>query len=779
MRFFYFLARHISYTFAISFITVLSSWVAVIFGFFLASSFIVFHSEKPALLNALMIRWLFVSVIITSFIHYLQFGFLTPIKIPAFLRSLRMINRAFKSGLNIADAELKRIYSYFSDLPMHNLIISAIYVMLACAIFMGFIFLEFKFGITGKVELFEVKEIFKVVFLGMIIVIILYGMATYLLTESLTSNERAQVYNLLLKKGMQVYPRVLIGIRVKFSFFIILMVITLLTLVALIENINLNDQLGGVGEQMAQVKGLPAAESGASIRDSKVWVIAYFAISIIASFLLMWINTASILKIMSDMRRVTKEIASGGRAAFNVLSLEREFASIEFALMEMAWEIDEHRKNLESKVELRTGELQDALIDLKGKDDLMQKQLDMASVIQRSILPGKIDDWNELKFSVRYIAMEKIGGDFYDIHQLKGDKLGIMVADVSGHGIPAALVTTMAKISFGNAGSKHDSPRRIFQEVNQNILDHVKTHDYMTCFMVAIDEEYNLVYSNASHQKAILLRMETGTVELLDTGGLFIGAISEARDSYEEKTATLNYGDRLILYTDGIPEAFNEDRKEYSIKRLETVICENKHLPLEEYANYLIEDVQRYIGNAQVEDDITLLVIELARDEAIDIVKNSRKLLNTHKYYEAISLLEGGLDKFPENQKILYNLGKNYFRVNNYNKSIEFIERYIANDKRNKYAFYIGGAAYFQLQDYKNAIEYLEDSLKIDSVFVAATFALAMTYKKMGDREMAVKIFEKVISIDSDNKMALFELKTLREEEDEEQQAEAEAGLEV
>ncbi len=243
-----------------------------------------------------------------------------------------------------------------------------------------------------------------------------------------------------------------------------------------------------------------------------------------------------------------------------MLSLDKEFSAIEFGFVEMAREIREYRKNIEMKVEQRTAELQGALADLKERDDLIQKQLDIASTIQRGILPGRIDDWNELKFSIRYIAMEKIGGDFYDVYQLRGNKLGLLMADVSGHGIPAALVTTMAKISFSNACNKHDSPRRIFQEVNQNIIDHVKTQDYLTCFFLAIDEDYTITYANASHQKAILLRAGVESTELLDTNGLFIGAIEEARDTYEEKTSKMKYGDRLIMYTDGIPEAIDAER---------------------------------------------------------------------------------------------------------------------------------------------------------------------------------------------------------------------------
>jgi sigma-B regulation protein RsbU (phosphoserine phosphatase) len=320
----------------------------------------------------------------------------------------------------------------------------------------------------------------------------------------------------------------------------------------------------------------------------------------------------------------------------------------------------------------------------------------------------------------------------------------------------------MAKISFGNACLKFDSPRRVFQEVNQNILDHVKTQDYLTCFFVGIDEEYNVAFANASHQKGILLRTDEGKIELLDTNGLFIGAIEEARESYEEKRTRLNYRDRLILYTDGIPEAIDENRNEYTNERLEQVIMKNRQLPLEDFTNLIIEDVQRFIGNTAVADDITLLVIELARDEAVDIIKSARKLVSENKYYEAIDYLERGLNLYPENRKLLYNLAKNYFRVNNFGQTVESIKKYISSDKRNKYAFYVGGAAYYQMMDYRNSIELLEEALRIDQNFVNAHFALGMALKKTGAAADAMRCFERVVNLDPDNKMALYELSELR-----------------
>jgi tetratricopeptide (TPR) repeat protein len=198
------------------------------------------------------------------------------------------------------------------------------------------------------------------------------------------------------------------------------------------------------------------------------------------------------------------------------------------------------------------------------------------------------------------------------------------------------------------------------------------------------------------------------------------------------------------------------------LERLQSVIVKNRNLPLEDFTSAIIEDVQRFIGSAQVEDDITLVVTELARDAAVDIIKNSKKLVSENRHYEAIEHLERGLSLYPDNRKLLYNLAKNYFRVNNYARTIETIQSYIEADKRNKYAYYIAGAAYYQMMDYQNSIYMLEEAVRIDQNFSNAHFALGMSHKKRENRDEAIRCFEKVINLDADNKLALYELSELR-----------------
>lgn len=732
MRLFRFLARNISYTFALAFMLCIAAWIEVVLSYGIASIFVLGSYYK---ILRLTIQWLPHYLMIFMIIFFIAYGFLTPVGIPAILKRHRRLNAIYKNKMDFKGYSGKDIYGDFSDLVMNTTAASVLFVAAVSVSMAGLAF--YKHYSVGEITFIEFKYMMRMIVLATIIFMFLLGITAHLMGEYITNTERAFLYNAILRQGELIKPHALINVALNFIFFVIIMMIALFSFNGIVVRIR-------------------SADRGAS-----QLVVLCGLIVVIGALYFVRVNTLAILRILTDLSRVAREIASGRRTAFNVLSLGKEFSSIEYAMMEMAWEIDEHRKNLELKVQERTEELEKAMNSLKLRDEQIQKQLDMASLIQRSILPTRIDDWNELRFSVRYNAMEKIGGDFYDVFQLKDNKIGIMMSDASGHGIPAALITAMAKISFGNAGSLFDSPRRIFQEVNRTIIDQMKTQDYLTCFMVAIDDDYNVTYSNASHQKAIILRAATGQIEYLDTNGLFIGALEEARDTYEEKTTKLEYGDKLILYTDGIPEAQNHARQEYSHERFGESIKRNAGLNGDEFTDAILDDVSEFIGEIGAIDDISLLVIELVWDEAVEVVKESKKMINNHKYLEAIEVLENGLEKYPGNMKILYNLGKNYFRVNNFNKSIQIIQEYLKKDKRNKFAYYICGASYYQMMDFKSATEQFNFALAIDPNMANALFALAMSYKNMAEYDMAIQTFEKVLNIELDNKMALFEIRQI------------------
>lgn len=736
-RIFYFLARKINYATALALTISLMNVGILILELLLLDIFLASVYEEIIKFIGILQQPLVTAALIV--LYLLVFGILGPFKIPAFLKFLREINNNLignQINPDIKDEDLNRLYNHLTNVPIYNMLINLVLT------FIGGI-------ITFSISYFNILdygEVFFELLLDYItLFIILHGLivaisalSTYIITDTITSHERATCYNVLRSRNFYVRPKSYLKLRLKFNIIVLFMIISLFTFGLLIKQGKLDSNIDLSG------------------------FIIYFVISIFAALIIITTTANSILRVFRDISRVAQDITNGLEAKFNILPLETEFADIEYLILGMDREIIGHRKNLEAKVEERTSELRKALSNLKERDDLIQKQLDMAGTIQRGILPGKISDWNELKFSVKYFSMDKIGGDFYDVHQIEGNKIVLYIADVSGHGIPAALVTTMAKVSFGNAFLKYDSPKKIFREVNQELLEHVKTQDYLTCFMVIIDDDYNITYSNASHQKGILLRTAKGTIEYLDTGGLFIGAIEDARETYEEKTTKFDYGDRLILYTDGIPEALNAAREHYSNERFEKILLQKKDLQLKEFSDEIVDDLQTFVSGSQVQDDITLLIIELERDETIDLIRRVKNLTNEKKNTEAIILLRKGLELYPDNPKLIYNLAKCYFRTSDFKNVIETTTKYITKDKENKFAYYLAGAAHYKLMNLESAIELFQRALNLDPNFINALFALGMSYKEKGLKEDASRCFEKVKKIDENNKLADYELTQLK-----------------
>ena len=223
----------------------------------------------------------------------------------------------------------------------------------------------------------------------------------------------------------------------------------------------------------------------------------------------------------------------------------------------MTEKMETANENLEGKVQERTRELNRTLRIMERKDNEIQREFDLAGDIQHGLLPQTPYYHEGVKVVAYYRLMGKVGGDFYDIFQMKGGYLGVLIADVSGHGMPAAFITALAKISFAEAIQTSLFPADIFRHVNNELVKAIKTDDFVTAFFVVISPTCDVFYCNASHQMALVLRKDMMSIETWDTNGLFMGYSLDSNDMYEDGQNQLGYGDRILLYTDGIVSAVN------------------------------------------------------------------------------------------------------------------------------------------------------------------------------------------------------------------------------
>ena len=246
--------------------------------------------------------------------------------------------------------------------------------------------------------------------------------------------------------------------------------------------------------------------------------------------------------------------------------------------------------------------------ELYEKNKMIHKELSIAQKVQQFIIPKEFDHIQHPKISGRYLPIEDIGGDFFDCYKL-GDDTGILIADVTGHGIPAAMVMTMSKMMFGLYASQIDSPSILLSRINNEIRKLILDNQYITAFYLIYDSENKRIrFTNAGHARPLYYRRASGKILALDTDGLFVGIKDDTE--YEEKSLNVQEGDRLFLYTDGITEIKNAEREEFGEKRLARYILNNADMKGSAFCDGLLAEVRLFSGGESPNDDIAFLNIE-------------------------------------------------------------------------------------------------------------------------------------------------------------------------
>ena len=243
------------------------------------------------------------------------------------------------------------------------------------------------------------------------------------------------------------------------------------------------------------------------------------------------------------------------------------------------------------------------------KNNLIKKEMEAAKKVQQFIIPENFSHIIYPSVSGKYVPMEDIGGDFFDTYPLKNGNLGFLIADVTGHGIPAALIVTMTKMIFSVYADQYSSPSKLLTRVNTDISKMLLENQYITAFYGIYDKEKSIFrFTNAGHCRPYLYRKKTKKIHLLDTSGFFIGIIEDPQ--YEDKAVRIEEGDRLFLYTDGITELKNSNREEFGENKLAKFITDNNYIKGNEFCDSLYKILMDYTGRYERSDDIAFLNIE-------------------------------------------------------------------------------------------------------------------------------------------------------------------------
>lgn len=298
---------------------------------------------------------------------------------------------------------------------------------------------------------------------------------------------------------------------------------------------------------------------------------------------------------LGDLRAGSEAIGRGDLDYRVKITTGDEFEDLGNAFNKMAADLQDHISTLRRTT---------------AEKERFQKELDIAKGIQQSFLPETAPSIPGIDLAGFNMPALEVGGDFYDFIPVGDDNWGLVIADVSGKGVPAALFMALSRTLIRATTTRDPDPARSIEEANRLIFEDAKTSMFVTLFYAVLDiTNRTLSFVNAGHNPPILSTEGGGKITLLQAKGIAIGVLEEI--SLESAQIQLHHGDVIVLYTDGVTEAENEKDEEYGIERMTDVVTASRHLKAKEIIAAVANDVTRFAGTRPQFDDITLMVLKV------------------------------------------------------------------------------------------------------------------------------------------------------------------------
>ncbi len=253
--------------------------------------------------------------------------------------------------------------------------------------------------------------------------------------------------------------------------------------------------------------------------------------------------------------------------------------------------------------------------EIKAENRRRTEELNKARAIQMSLLPRKLPDIPGFAVCALMKTAKQVGGDYYDvIPSLDGRLYYIVMADVSGKGIPACLLMIEARTMLHSLAQSNFDPQEMLARTNQQIFRDVQEMEQpmmITMLLMVWDTAaQKLSYAGAGHDPFVVYRTKTRTCEAVPSGGIWLGVDDCASDVFQVKTVSLAEGDVLLLYTDGVTEYHNREREMYGPVRLEAFLAEEGHRPPEIVVSDLLGRLEQFGNGAAQHDDVTVMVLK-------------------------------------------------------------------------------------------------------------------------------------------------------------------------
>lgn len=348
------------------------------------------------------------------------------------------------------------------------------------------------------------------------------------------------------------------------------------------------------------------SDTAQSIQNSILLAITIF----VAGFIIIVIGVYFISKVFADrvvqpllfLQKDVQMISKGNLEHRAKIIQDDEIGELANAFNNMSASLQEYIKNLSS---------------VMAEKERIGAELNVATQIQADMLPSIFPAFPEREEFDIYATMQpakEVGGDFYDFFLVDEDHLAVVIADVSGKGVPAALFMVIAKTLLKNRAQMGDSPAKVLEVVNNQLCENNKAEMFVTVwFGVMQISTGKIVAANAGHEKPII-RKADGEFEIFkDKHGFVMGGMEGMK--YKEYEFEIEKGGCLFVYTDGVPEATSSESELFGMERLVQVLNEEKDAPLPDILKSVKGSIDKFVKDAPQFDDITMLALYRAEDK--------------------------------------------------------------------------------------------------------------------------------------------------------------------
>ncbi len=573
-RIFHFISHKISVGFAVALFSTSGSWIASFYGFYLAYSTMVLNNYEMSLL----ITTQAIATAGAIFLHLVHYGLLFPLGISGFTRSIRIINRNYSRDFSKIDDEtfdrrkIRQLYKAIIYLPVNNLLTAIFYTVMVIIV----ITLVFYFNMHNTAKIPNI--VFGGVFASLII-----GYFTFNITEYFIGPYKEKIERIMYERLNELSETYLLSFKTKTLFTLFLIVSSMVILTILIR----------------------------SSEKPLLQVVIFIFLSLFTIGFLIFFSMNAIIRSFHSINNATSDLALGKHGLYFPTLSDHELVRFSLNYNIAAREINDIRSDLEKSVNDRTEELRETYNNLNRMYKQIQSDLLLAQRIQTSIMPQGLDTIGGIKLRVDYYPMSEVGGDIYDIYSLYPGYIRFFLADALGHGIQAALVTMIIKSEYEKVKG-YENTSMLFEALNNSFMNLYHTLNvFFSCIVLDIDlNRSEIRFSSAGHPDQLLIS-DSYITSISHTGKLI--GITQGTE-YQVERRPINKGDKILLYTDGLFEQFNEKDEDYGIDKIMAVILEKKELPITELQLAILSQIGSFLGDNNVairSDDITLIGIEI------------------------------------------------------------------------------------------------------------------------------------------------------------------------